>query len=81
MRRLGKFTDPFVLEYTQTHGASCGGWAGGREGGGVSEEAAHGTGGKMRGEAARRVLTQIRAGNRVRAHVSIDRSLGPFHSA
>lgn len=47
MRRLGKFTDPFVLEYTQTHGASGGGWVGG---GGISEGAARGTGGKMRGE-------------------------------
>lgn len=69
MRRLGKFTDPFVLEYTQTRGASRGGRG--------MEAAAHGTGGKMRGE-ARSVLTQIRAGAQVRAHVSIDRSLGPL---
>lgn len=84
MRRLGKFTDPFVLEYTQTHGASWGGSCGSGSvcvcGRGGSEKAARGSGGKMRGE-ARRVLTQIRAGNQVRAHVSIDRPLGPFQGA
>lgn len=58
MRRLGKFTVPFVLEYTQTRGASWG-WGG-------SEGAARGTGGKMRGE-ARSELTWIRACAQVRA--------------
>lgn len=65
MRRLGKFTDPFVLEYTQAHGASRGGGVRRGEGGVALEAAARGTGGKMRGEASGG-LTQIRAGAQVR---------------
>lgn len=74
MRRLGKFTDPFVLEYTQTRGTSWG-WGG-------SEGAARGTGGKMRGE-ARSALTQIRARalRCGRARARIHWPLGPFQSA